>query len=613
MKRTLLSTLLLCGLLATASPAAVVFDQPHNGTGTVQKSSWYAPDGLDGDMYVWDSFTLGASAAISQVHWRGGYLYHPSGAGQAPVTGFDLSIYRSIGGNSQPDMGTGGRLVHYAVIGAAGETDAGSFGGTRLYDYAFTLPSPFQAAAGTVYWVEIVASQGAAAPSYAPDWGLAVGSGGNNSHFQFTTGANYQLLAGDAAFSLLSSSAPTVTIAANAAPAGAGSVTGAGAYPVGSTAALAATANPGWGFLQWTEGATTVSTNAAYSFTANANRTLVANFDTAYTVTTSAYPPYAGTIAGGGTYTRGTSVPLVATPAHGFVFTSWSDGATTAAHAFPASADVRLTAFFDSAPDAVTFDFDGGPYQSPLPIDWTVNGVTGRFTGGHSTQQVGTLGIAPDGMYGWYLYPGSVYQSDLGIAFSEPMTDFSIRFAVDELGCDTSARMRVTAYLAGAFVATNTAVAPVPGTYPAGTLAITPPAPFDSVVVHWDAPGTACQDYGPIFFADNVTVTRANPPVGGVPVASRGGVRLAAPAPNPFRVATAVAYTLPRAGNVSLALYDMSGRRVRWLANGAQPAGAHSLAWDGRDDAGRRVSPGIYVMQLQAAGARDHRRVVLLR
>jgi flagellar hook assembly protein FlgD len=33
---------------------------------------------------------------------------------------------------------------------------------------------------------------------------------------------------------------------------------------------------------------------------------------------------------------------------------------------------------------------------------------------------------------------------------------------------------------------------------------------------------------------------------------------------------------------------------VRSLQEGVLPAGAHSLVWDGRDDAGQTVSAGVY-------------------
>jgi hypothetical protein len=605
---------LLCLLVATVAQATVVFNQPHDGSGTLHKSSWYPPDGLDGDAYCWDSFTLASSTSISEVRWRGGYEFHPSGSGQSPVYDFEVSIWRSIGGGSQPDLGPGGRLVIYYVGGNASETPAGSYGGVAMNDYAFMLPSPFPASAGTKYWVRIVAWQGLAAPSFAPDWGLARGTGGDNFHFRYITGGMYQTIQQDLAFSLLATAGPTATIDASAAPAGAGVVTGAGAYPIGSTITLQATPNAGWGFVNWTEGATAVSGNPTYSFTASVDRTLVANFVSAWTILTAAYPPYAGTVTGAGVYNDGATVTLVATPNHGFVFAGWSDGSTTATLSFPATSDMMLTAFFDSAPNCATFDFDNGNAGSSLPLDLlSTNGLSAHFEGGYSIQPVGTLGIAPAGMSGLYLYPSSVFPSDLLIRFPVTLTDFSILYAADEIACDNSATMRVTGFMNGAFVGTNTTTAPVPGTYPSGTLALVAPSGFDSVVVHWQAPGSLCHDYAPIFFADNVTVTFIPPLAVGDPPSPRGVARLFDPAPNPFTPATTIAFELAVAGDVRLNIYDLSGRFVRSLIERSMPEGVHRVTWDGTDAAGNPAHAGLYLLRLDAAGTRASRRMMLVR
>lgn len=71
--------------------------------------------------------------------------------------------------------------------------------------------------------------------------------------------------------------------------------------------------------------------------------------------------------------------------------------------------------------------------------------------------------------------------------------------------------MRVTAYLDGSYVGTATATAPVHGTWPTGRLSFSSAQPFNSVVVHYDQPPPTCQDWGPIFLADNMTVTRTTP------------------------------------------------------------------------------------------------------
>ena len=70
--------------------------------------------------------------------------------------------------------------------------------------------------------------------------------------------------------------------------------------------------------------------------------------------------------------------------------------------------------------------------------------------------------------------------------------------------------------------------------------------------------------------------------------------------PNPFAGRTAIRYGLPLSTRVELAVYSVAGTRVRTLASGVQPAGYFNASWDGLDNAGRRVSRGVYYMRLKA-------------
>jgi hypothetical protein len=69
---------------------------------------------------------------------------------------------------------------------------------------------------------------------------------------------------------------------------------------------------------------------------------------------------------------------------------------------------------------------------------------------------------------------------------------------------------------------------------------------------------------------------------------------------NPFAGRTELRYTVPQAGRVDLAVYDNNGRRVRQLVAGEQRAGTYRVSWQGRDDAGRQVSAGVYWLRLSA-------------
>lgn len=67
--------------------------------------------------------------------------------------------------------------------------------------------------------------------------------------------------------------------------------------------------------------------------------------------------------------------------------------------------------------------------------------------------------------------------------------------------------------------------------------------------------------------------------------------------PNPFNPMTTISYTLPRAGHISVVVYDVLGRQVANLVNGMQPAGQHQTVFDARG-----VGSGMYFYQLSVDG-----------
>lgn len=82
--------------------------------------------------------------------------------------------------------------------------------------------------------------------------------------------------------------------------------------------------------------------------------------------------------------------------------------------------------------------------------------------------------------------------------------------------------------------------------------------------------------------------------------------------PNPFNPSTEIEFGLPRAGAVTLAVFDTRGRRVRTLlGEQAWSSGRHRVRWDGTDDLGRPVSSGVYAYRLETAAGTLTRRMVL--
>jgi hypothetical protein len=90
--------------------------------------------------------------------------------------------------------------------------------------------------------------------------------------------------------------------------------------------------------------------------------------------------------------------------------------------------------------------------------------------------------------------------------------------------------------------------------------------------------------------------------------------RLDAAAPNPSRGAmVSIRFALARADRVDLRLFDVSGRMVKTLATGPLGAGVHDLNWDGTNDTGMRVQPGVYFYRLMAEEGTLTRSVTLQR
>jgi len=86
------------------------------------------------------------------------------------------------------------------------------------------------------------------------------------------------------------------------------------------------------------------------------------------------------------------------------------------------------------------------------------------------------------------------------------------------------------------------------------------------------------------------------------------------PRPTPAVGRVTLHYTLGTTARVDLAVYDVSGRRVRLLEPAHQQAAdRYDVTWDGADDDGRAVRPGLYLARLEAGGTLLEQRVVLLR
>jgi hypothetical protein len=84
--------------------------------------------------------------------------------------------------------------------------------------------------------------------------------------------------------------------------------------------------------------------------------------------------------------------------------------------------------------------------------------------------------------------------------------------------------------------------------------------------------------------------------------------------PNPFNPMTKISFDLAQNGHVKLRIFDVAGRTVRTLIDKEMQRGANKEAvWNGLDDAGRRVSTGVYFYRLDAVGVTMTKKMVMMK
>jgi hypothetical protein len=82
--------------------------------------------------------------------------------------------------------------------------------------------------------------------------------------------------------------------------------------------------------------------------------------------------------------------------------------------------------------------------------------------------------------------------------------------------------------------------------------------------------------------------------------------------PNPAERGTTFRFDVPRTAHVRIDVFDLQGRRVRVLLDGDISPGSQAIEWDGRDDRGNPVGPGVYLYRMTSDSVRAEKRLVLL-
>jgi hypothetical protein len=175
----------------------------------------------------------------------------------------------------------------------------------------------------------------------------------------------------------------------------------------------------------------------------------------------------------------------------------------------------------------------------------------------------------------------------------------------------------------------------VPGGWPFGEYYLVPqtPAPGDTAMMDVDEPGVSdlyftyvpdvgdqLEITGNVYFSFGayriVPRTDGDIEVDGLAVGAVDAPVVAGLSnhPNPFNPTTTISFRLSERTRVRLEVFEASGRVVRRVLDGVPlEAGAHAIAWDGRDDAGLPVASGTYFYRVVSADVSVTRPMTLLK
>ncbi len=207
-----------------------------------------------------------------------------------------------------------------------------------------------------------------------------------------------------------------------------GTVTGSGEYEEGASVSIAAMANSGYIFVNWTDaGANVVSTNASFSYTMPGSAaTLTANFvvepPPSYNLTLETNPSGAGVLTEAGEYQEGTEVSITATPNSGYIFINWTD-----AGANVVSTNANFSYTMPGANATLTANFELISYNVSVDVSPSLSGSVSGSGAYNAGDEVTLLASANTGytFLNWQI-AGTAISSANPYIFSMPAENVNI-------------------------------------------------------------------------------------------------------------------------------------------------------------------------------------------
>ncbi|MCK4233416.1 T9SS type A sorting domain-containing protein, partial [candidate division WOR-3 bacterium] len=83
--------------------------------------------------------------------------------------------------------------------------------------------------------------------------------------------------------------------------------------------------------------------------------------------------------------------------------------------------------------------------------------------------------------------------------------------------------------------------------------------------------------------------------------------------PNPFCNSTTITYSIAKPGNVSIDIFDISGRLIKTLLTEMKDDRVYNVEWNGCDNLNRKLTTGVYFIRLTSGSFTSVKKIILVR
>lgn len=257
-----------------------------------------------------------------------------------------------------------------------------------------------------------------------------------------------------------------------------------------------------------------------------------------------------------------------------------------------------LTAFYASGPFGQLFytHRSSGSWSSPIKIDLPVTPIYNNYCSGWAS-----TGIASDNtIYFSVTQPDSVVGADTSAygTFNVHYAEFSPYTGALSYGGQVTS-IPPTDSLSAIYPHITYHV-PLGGEVPSGMQG---PGITWSEMVNYAPPSNVYYNHSDTLANVEESVTDSRPSL----------AKLYQNYPNPVREKTMIRFAVPSNTDISLVVYDISGRLVKTLADGIPGAGSYFVLWNGEDSNGNEMPAGVYMYTLKAGPHTETRKLLLVR